>query len=103
MIKVLISPERIADTSSVNEMLGVMVGNVVYQMRMLPKMIQKDGEYVVGCVIDEDGDPILSDVDKASAMLDNINPKRFDKLRTELTEAVKLIVNPPKGGGLNKP
>lgn len=99
MIKFKISAERIEQTASVNEYVGVLAGNLFYQMRLLPKMILNDnGEYVVKAQIDEDGDPLLENMDKALAMMDKINVKRFDRLRKELTEAVRLIVNPPNAG-----
>lgn len=69
-------------------------------MKALPKMlVDEKGEYIVKVIYNEDGDPIeFQGLDIANPIMDGIGVKRFEKLRNELTEAAKNIVNPPSGG-----
>jgi len=101
MIKFVISPERFADACTVTEYVGVVVGNLGSQMKVLPKMLVNDnGEYVIEIVHDSEGDIAeLKNTKEANDMMENISVARFEKLRKELTEAAKNIVNPQKGGG----
>jgi len=101
MIKFVISSERFADVCTVTEYIGVLVGNLGAQMKVLPRMlVDSDGKYIVEVVLNEDGDPSeYKNLEKAEKIIDGIGLKRFEKLRSELTEAAKNIVNPPKGGG----
>lgn len=121
MIKFKISGERFADACSVTDYLGVILGRMGNQFNILPRMIVAngehkirdtkgeilktvlDGEYIVEVVLNEDGDILETKyLDEAQRMLDaaGITPRRFEKLRKELTEAARNIVNPPNGGGL---
>jgi len=101
MIKFKISAERFADACTVTEYVGIVVGNLGQQMRVLPKMlIDEQGEYIVEIIHDSEGDIAeLKNMDKANTIMNGISVKRFEKLCKELTEAAKNIVNPPKGGG----
>lgn len=65
--------------------------------------VVKDGEYIVEIVTNEDGDVVETKyMDEANRMMDaaGITPRRFEKLRKELTEAAQNIVNPPSGRDL---
>ena len=101
MIKFVITPARFADACTVSEYIGVVVGNIGSQMRVLPKMIANDdGSYLVKITHDEDGDiASMEGLDEAMKRIEGISARRFEKLRGELTEAAKSIVNPPNGGG----
>jgi len=100
MIKFKVSTERFIEACTMTEYIGVVVGNLGSQMKALPKMlIDEKGEYVVKVTQNEDGDPIeFENMDKANLAMEGIGIKRFEKLRKELTEAAKNIVNPPSGG-----
>jgi len=69
-------------------------------MSVIPKMlVNEQDEYVVKVISNEDGDPVsFENLTEANAQMEKIGLKRFDKLRKEITEAAKNIVNPPKGG-----
>lgn len=99
MIKFVISSERFAEACTVTEYIGVVVGNLGAQMKVLPKMlVDKDNKYIVEIIHDEEGDIAeAKKIIEASAVLENISVTRFEKLRKELTEAAKSIVNPPNG------
>jgi hypothetical protein len=100
MIKFKISAERFADACTVTEYIGVVVGNLGQQMRVLPKMLVDDNDsYIVEIVHDSEGDiSELKNMDLANEIMNKVSVKRFEKLCKELTEASKNIVNPPKGG-----
>lgn len=101
MIKFVISAERFAQACTVMEYLGVVVGNIGSQMAVLPKMlVDEKGNYIVEVIHDSEGDIAeAKNIEKANAMLNKLSVTRFEKLRKELTEAAKNIVNPPNGGG----
>ena len=100
MIRFKISASRFADACTVTEYIGVAVGNMGQQMKALPKfLVDKDDKYIVEVVLDDDGDIAeLKNLDEAMKIMDGITTKRFEKLRKELTEAARNIVNPPSGG-----
>lgn len=123
MIKFVISGERFADACSVTDYLGVILGRMGNQFNILPRMIVavgtheiknakgevlkvvQDGEYIVEVVLNDDGDIIETKyLDEAQRLLDKagITPRRFEKLRKQLTEAARDIVNPPSGGDSTK-
>lgn len=101
MIKFVISGERFAQACTVTEYIGVVVGNIGSQMAVLPKMLVDDsGKYIVEIVHDLEGDIAeVKNLEKANALMNKLSVTRFEKLRKELTEAAKNIVNPPNGGG----
>lgn len=105
MIKFRITPERVAEAASVIDYIGSLQGNIGSQMRLLPKLvIDKDGQYIVEIVHDEDGDILeFKNLDAANLLMDKITPARFEKLRGELQEALRNMVNPTNGGGSVKP
>lgn len=104
MIKFVISPERFAEACSLTEYVGILVGNIGSQMQALPKFLVDDKDkYVVEIVLDSEGDIAeVKNLAKANARMINISVPRFERLRKELTEAAKNIVNPQSGGDLNK-
>ena len=129
MIKFVISAERFADACSVPDYLGVLMGRMGNQMNVLPRMVVavgehkiikkatakgavdevlkvvQDGEYIVEIVVNDDGDIVETKyLDEANRMMDEagITPRRFTKLREQLSEAAKNIVNPPSGKDSNK-
>lgn len=99
MIKFVITPQRFADACSLLEYSGVLMGNIGYQMMALPKMLVDDkGEYVVKVTHDSEGDvEKVEGLAAANERMKNISIPRFEKLRRELTEAARNIVNPPSG------
>jgi hypothetical protein len=105
MIKFAISAERFAQACSLTEYIGVLVGNVGSQMSALPKMLVDDkGAYIVTVTLDDEGDiKELQNVDKAQAMMTSISIPRFEKLRKEITQAARDIVNPTNGKDLIAP
>ena len=88
------------EVCTVPEYLGVFVGSLHAQMAVLPRMLTDDkGKYIIEVKHNEDGDPIeYKNVAKAEAIMNKIGIPRFEKLRKELTEAARNIVNPPNGG-----
>lgn len=104
-MKFVISAERFADACTVTEYLGVVVGNIASQMKVLPKMLVDDnGNYIIEVILDSDGDVTeTKNIEIANGMMEKISVRRFEKLRKELTEAARNIVNPPNGRGLNAP
>lgn len=103
------------------EYLGVFVGSMASQMAVLPRMLVAEkqivikgkdkptrtiapGEYIIKVLHNEDGDPTeYHDVPTAEIIMNKIGITRFEKLRKELTEAARNIVNPPNGGESTKP
>jgi hypothetical protein len=99
MLRFLISAERFAEACTVTEYIGVIIGNVGSQMAVLPKMlVDENGKYIVEIVHDAEGDILEArNMDVANKRLNSLSVTRFEKLRKQLTEAAKNIVNPPKG------
>jgi len=105
VVKFKITAERVSVAATVPEYIGALMGNIASQMSLLPKLVVDDKEnYIVEIVHDEDGDIAeAKNLTRAQARMNNITPARFEKLRDELREALKAIVNPPKGGDSKKP
>lgn len=101
MIKVKVSPARFAEACNVMEYLAISGGNTNMAMRVIPRFIlNKDGEYIVKAVLDEDGDIKQYDgLDEAIVKFSAVTPTRAEKLAQEIVEAAKGIVNPQSGGG----
>lgn len=101
MIKFKITTERCLEAASVPEYIGAITGNIGAQMKILPKfLINDDGEYLVQVVLDDDGDILeCKNLNAAMDRMNSLTPARFEKLRKEVAEAFKNIVNPPKGEG----
>lgn len=104
MAKFVISPQRFTEVCTVPEYLGVFVGSIAAQMAVLPRMlVDEKGKYIIEVIHNEDGDPVeYKNVQKAEKIMDKIGIPRFEKLRNELTEAARNIVNPPNGGSSTK-
>jgi hypothetical protein len=105
MIRFVITSQRFIEACTVTEYIGVLVGSMAAQMAVLPRMLVDDkGNYIVQITHNEDGDPVeYKNVSKAEKIMDKIGVPRFEKLRKELTEAAKGIVNPPTGDDSTKP
>lgn len=105
MVKFKISSERCADILSIMQYLALTGGSRDAARAALPLFVlDKDGEYIVKAVLDEDGDIIERDgLKEALLRLTAVTPKRSERLVDELMEAVKTIVDPQRGGDLKKP
>lgn len=105
MIKFVITPSRFVEACTMVEYIGVVVGNLGSQMSALPKMlVDENGKYIVEVSHNEDGDPIeWKNLKEANELLNGIGIKRFEKLKKELTEAARQIVNPQNGGDSTRP
>lgn len=101
MIKFKITPDRFAEACSTLEYLNVQGGSKKTALLCLPRfLLDESGEYAVKVTLDEDGDPKFEGANEAFLkIVSTINPKRLEKLETELCEAARVIVNPPKGTG----
>lgn len=101
MLKFKITPERFAEATNILEYLTLTGnGNRDLAYRIIPRfLLDENGEYVVTVKLDEDGD-IQNFENYSAAMLKmtSVNPKRLERLKDELTEAAKAIVNPPNTG-----
>lgn len=104
MVKFVISPARFIEACTVMEYVNILLGNMGGQMTALPKfLVDENNKYVVEVVHNEDGDPVeFKNLDLTNDYMNKIGINRFEKLRKELTEAAKNIVNPPKGGDSSK-
>ncbi len=105
MIKFKVTSERAQECLSILDYLAISGGNKDAAIRVSPRfVIDKDGEYIVKVKLDEDGDiESLDGLQDAFMRLASVTPKRLERLSEQLTEAVKAIVDPQKGGGLTKP
>lgn len=76
-------------------------GHLQTCVSILPRFLLNDsGEYVISIKYDEDGDvEVFENKQDAVISTSILNTKRFEKLKIELMEAAKAIVNPPNAGG----
>lgn len=83
------------------EYLAALAGDSAAVIKVLPRfVVDEKGEYIIGVVMDEDGDITeYVNVEAAVRKVFNITPKRLDKLKKEFQEAAKQIVNPTSEGG----
>jgi len=105
MLKFSITSDRFAEACNILEYVSVQNGNKNIALSVIHRfLVDKDGEYVVKIILDEEGDiqKLENDTD-ARIMMTAITPQRSEKLINQLVEAAKAIVNPPKGGDSNKP
>lgn len=90
---------------SINQYLALSVADLNTAIWALPLFVMDDqGEYIVKVLLDDDGDITGFEGDKLARLrLSAVTPKRSERLAHELMEAVRAIVDPPKGGGSKKP
>lgn len=93
------NPERLATACTVLEKMLIEQGNDAVIARVIPRFAKKDGEYLVKVHVDDDGDLTEFEYEETSfqQILSVVTPKRLGKLKRELMEAAKAVVNPPNG------
>lgn len=98
MLKFKITPERFAEATNILEYLTLIgKGNHDLAYRIIPRfLLDENGEYMVSVKLDEDGDiQSFERYNEAMLKMTSVNPKRLEKLASELVEAANAIVNPP--------
>ena len=104
-MKFIFTAERIANTCSIYEYMGILSGNEGMVMSILPKMATDEvGEYIVKVVYDNDGDiKEYQNLGKAVEMLRRIPASKLKAFMEQAKKACNEIVNPPKGSGSTSP
>lgn len=101
MIKLKITPERIEESLSILELIGVVGKNYATIVRVAPRFVLgEDGNYIVKVLHDDDGDITgYEGFAEALGRISQIPAKRMKKIAEEFAEAAANIVNPTNGGG----
>lgn len=99
-VKFKITPSRVAEVCNIAEYLLLDGGSKDTAIRVANRfVVNKDGEYIVKVVYDDDGDiKEFQGMAEAFQVMASVTPQRMEKLAKEMTEAVKNIVNPPSAG-----
>ena len=101
MVKFRITSERITEACNIMEYVLLQARNIETVVKVAPRFIvNKDDEYIVGVVLDEDGDiSRFEGLQDAYQIMGSVTPKRLEKLTNEFVEAVRNIVNPTNEKG----